>query len=114
MNDHFYLFYRYGWEVYKPAKKRQYGYYVCPLLYKGEFVARMEAKLENDQLNIMNVWLEDGIQFKDIEEPFNQAMKRHCEACSVSKFVIEKIQSNSIDKKRKMNTKEKKQKRIKK
>jgi uncharacterized protein len=36
--------FEYKWEVYTPKNKRKWGYYVCPLLYKGEFVGRIELK----------------------------------------------------------------------
>ena len=34
----------YIWEVYKPAEKREWGYYVTPLLYRGQLVGRIEAR----------------------------------------------------------------------
>ena len=34
----------YTWEVYKPAAKRTYGYYVVPLLQNGQLVGRFEGK----------------------------------------------------------------------
>lgn len=53
----------YIWEVYKPAEKRQYGYYVLPVLYGDRFVARCEPSLERKtkQLSIRNWWWQEGI-----------------------------------------------------
>lgn len=34
----------YRWEVYTPAAKRTFGYYVLPVLYNGQFIARFEAE----------------------------------------------------------------------
>jgi len=53
----------YIWEVYKPAEKRQYGYYVLPVLYGDRFVARCEPALERKtrQLSIRNWWWQEGI-----------------------------------------------------
>jgi uncharacterized protein len=34
----------YSWEVYTPVIKRQYGYYVLPVLYGDKLVARFEAE----------------------------------------------------------------------
>ncbi len=36
--------FRYRWEVYTPVEKRQYGYYVLPVLYGSRFVARFEPE----------------------------------------------------------------------
>jgi uncharacterized protein YcaQ len=34
--------FQYTWELYVPAKKRKYGYYVLPILYHNKIIARME------------------------------------------------------------------------
>jgi uncharacterized protein YcaQ len=51
----------YVWEVYKKKEDRIWGYYVYPLLYKGEFVGRFEAKLnKKSNLNIFNFQKENN------------------------------------------------------
>jgi uncharacterized protein len=61
LNDLFHLDYR--WEVYVPAPKRRYGYYVLPVLYGDRFIARFEP--DRDQRRgvfiIKNWWWEDGV-----------------------------------------------------
>jgi uncharacterized protein len=49
------------WEASKPAAKRVWGYYVCLLFYKGDFVGRLELKGEKTKLNLLNVWLNDAV-----------------------------------------------------
>jgi len=51
----------YVWEVYKPADKRQYGYYTLPVLWGDRLVARFDAKLDrpSNTLVILGFWLED-------------------------------------------------------
>lgn len=47
----------YVWEVYKPAAKRQYGYYVCPLLHRGRLVGRIEARRTPDHdVMVLGCW----------------------------------------------------------
>ena len=54
----------YTWEIYTPANKRKYGYYVLPMIYGDQFVGRIEAV--NDRktktLNVKNIWYEDGVR----------------------------------------------------
>lgn len=54
----------YIWEVYKPKKDRQYGYYTMPVLYGDKFVARMDAKLDrkSNVLTLNGWWWEDNVK----------------------------------------------------
>ena len=65
----------YLWEVYKPAAQRRWGYYVCPLLYRGALVGRIEAHVEDGAVVLDRVWWE--------QEPFvdalDAALARHTE-----------------------------------
>ncbi|WP_346930112.1 crosslink repair DNA glycosylase YcaQ family protein [Clostridium sp.] len=56
--------FEYSWEVYKPVSKRQYGYYVLPVLYGDQLVARFEPEMHrgNEPLIIKNWWWEDNYQ----------------------------------------------------
>lgn len=55
--------FEYRWEVYTPAAKRRYGYYVLPVLYNGNFVARFEPEPVHKagKLIIKNWWWEQGV-----------------------------------------------------
>lgn len=50
----------YRWEVYTPVAKRKFGYYVLPVLYNGQFVARFEAEPIRQAKNfvVKNWWWE--------------------------------------------------------
>ncbi len=53
----------YRWEVYVPAEKRRYGYYVLPILYGDRFIARFEPVKDKSRgvLVIKNWWWEPGV-----------------------------------------------------
>jgi len=54
----------YCWEIYKPKEKRDYGYYVLPVLYGDRFVARVEPVFDKKAriLRIEGWWWEKGVR----------------------------------------------------
>lgn len=59
----------YVWEVYVPAHKRRWGYYVLPILYGDDLVARLDPKLDRTTmtLEIKGFWHEDDAPVKDVD-----------------------------------------------
>jgi len=54
----------YVWEVYVPAAKRRWGYYVLPILFGDRLVGRIEPRIERRTgvLRIVGLWWEDGFE----------------------------------------------------
>ena len=70
--------FNYRIEIYVPAEKRQYGYYVLPFMLNGEFVARVDLKSERKKgvLLVQGAHLEDGLAQGDVAGPLMEHLQR--------------------------------------
>lgn len=66
-------------ECYTPADKRQYGYFVLPLLVRGRLVGRLDAKAHRAQgiFEVKALYLEDGIKpGKQLQQDIDRCVQR--------------------------------------
>lgn len=71
--------YRYSWEIYTPAAKRKYGYYVLPMIYGEDFIGRIEAIADRKThtLTVKNIWYEPGVRkTKKLDRDLDRAIRR--------------------------------------
>lgn len=69
--------FRYRWEVYTPVVKREYGYYVLPILYGSRFIGRLEPVLnrKTKTLEIRNVWYESDVGIDRTHSPAHDSAR---------------------------------------
>ena len=71
--------FRYSWEIYTPAAKRQYGYYTLPVIYGDRFIGRIEPRADRKTgtLTVNGLWMEPGVrQTKTLTGRIDAAVRR--------------------------------------
>jgi uncharacterized protein YcaQ len=69
----------YTWEIYHPAHKRKYGYYVLPILYGERFAGRFEAAADRktNTLVVRNIWYEENVKrTRSLEKALDGCIER--------------------------------------
>ncbi len=80
--------FHYRWEVYTPQAKRQFSYYVLPILYRDEFIGRFEPvkNTKNNTLEIRGLWKERKWTNKE-EKLFQTALSEFSIYLNVEKII---------------------------
>ena len=91
--------FQYSWEIYTPAIKRKYGYYVLPMICGDRFVGRIEPKADrkNNTFTVQNIWLEPGVRrTKKLSGQIDKAVQRLAKVndCTLPEKPSDTIQEN--------------------
>ncbi len=87
------LGFRYRMEIYVPEPKRQFGYYVLPILHDGRMAGRLDPKFdrENNTLTINSIFLEPNFKrSKSLEKAIRQSVASLAEFLNASKIHMPK------------------------
>jgi len=86
----------YKWEVYTPVKKRKFGYYVLPIIYRNRFIGRCEPVMDstNKCLLIKNWWWEKDVCVdQDLKDALSRCFRDFAAFLGAEKIVISKALS---------------------
>ena len=87
--------FEFKWEVYTPAHQRRWGYYVLPILYGDDLVARLDPKLDRTTMTlyIKGFWLEDDAPVKNVDfvNAFSKGLIRFAKFVEAIKLDVSEI-----------------------
>ena len=93
--------YDYQLECYVPEAKRQYGYFCLPLLYRSEFIGRVDCKAHRKtrHLEIKSLYLEKQIFEEDsVINAFSKAITEFCNFQDCDSVSLSKVHPKRLTK----------------
>lgn len=83
-------------EIFVPAAKRVWGYYVYPLLENDRFVGRVELKVDkkNDTIRLINLWPEQNVKWSQVRSTkLEQELSRLAKMVGIKHVDCEALQT---------------------
>jgi uncharacterized protein len=92
--------FEYRWEVYTPQVQRSYGYYVLPVLFGDQFIARFEPirDRKNGLLTIKNWWWNSGIEpTPELVMSLQESLEYFCSFLDIQQISIGEFTASTTD-----------------
>ncbi len=89
----------YTWEVYVPKAKRKYGYYIMPILYKFDFIGRVDPRADRKKSTLIFhlIQIEDSVKIsKTMVTEIARAARRLARFAGLDHIVIKKTVPSSL------------------
>ncbi len=82
--------FHYRIEIYTPARKRQYGYYVWPFLLDGELAGRVDLKADRsaDALHVVGAFVEEGLSPARVAEALAGELRTMADWLGLSEVTV--------------------------
>ena len=94
--------FEYKWEVYTPAHLRRWGYYVLPILFGDDLVARLDPKLDRKTmtLEVKGFWQEEDAPINDLNfaDAFAKGLLRFAKFVNAKQVKVDTIQPAKLRK----------------
>ena len=88
----------YTWEVYTPAAKRHWGYYVLPVLFGDRLVGRLDAKQDRrtKTLHLVSLRLEPGIDEAEVGPALMTRLSEYARFLGAATVQWETVEPNAL------------------
>ncbi|MCI4336425.1 MAG: winged helix DNA-binding domain-containing protein [Thermoplasmata archaeon] len=90
--------FEYKWEIYKPAEKRRWGYYVLPVLLEDRLIGRIEPVRDQQRrtLVVKRAWWETGVNGREVVVPLARGLRRMADRLTLPEIRLGAVGSASF------------------
>lgn len=90
--------FEYTWEVYTPAAKRRWGYYVLPILHGDQLVGRVDPKIDRKTktLTLNSLTLEPGVKASPLLKPLTERLRQYARWLGAERIAVTQAEPTAL------------------